>query len=227
MGGHGRRYRYAKSYRESIELTDGRRAHLRLVRPSDKQLLLDAFERLSHSSRYGRFMGAKAKLTEEELRYLTEMDGTNHFAIGAVRRSWWSRDEGMGIARFVRLADQYDIAEPAITVVDDYHGKGLGSMLLRRLTEAAWERDIRWFHVELLAENTASKRLFAALSPEAKFKHSGAGSMVATLPLPEPSTASNEPKRSAGSALDALVSSMGRASASMVPHTTRPSQPPP
>ena len=224
MGGFGRRYRYDRWYREPIELTDGRRALLRTVRPSDKQMLLDGFEQLSRHSRYQRFMGAKVKLTEQELQYLTEVNGIDHFAIGAIRRRMMSKDEGIGIARFVRLNGSHDTAEPAVTVADDYQGKALGSVLLQRLTEAAWERDIRWFCVELLADNLTSKRLFAALSPEAKFRFSGAGGMVATLPVPEPAQTPTAPGSFAGTAVSKLFSYV--AQASVQPPRTRPSAPP-
>ncbi len=76
---------FCDDYEELTELRDGTKVLLRLVRPSDKQLLLRGFEQLSARSRYLRFLTPKAVLTEEELRYLTELDGEDHFAIGAVR----------------------------------------------------------------------------------------------------------------------------------------------
>lgn len=76
---------FCDDYAELAELRDGTKVLLRLVRPSDKQLLLRGFEQLSARSRYLRFLVPKAVLTEDELRYLTELDGEDHFAIGAVR----------------------------------------------------------------------------------------------------------------------------------------------
>lgn len=225
MGGYGGIYRYGNRYRESVRLTDGRRVVLRTVRPSDKQMLLDGFEQLSQHSRYQRFMGAKVNLTEHELEYLTEANGIDHFAIGAIRRRLLSKAEGIGIARFIRLRDRHDTAEPAITVADDYQGKALGSILLQRLVEAAWERDVRWFCVELLAENLASKRLFAALSPEARFRFSGSGAMVARLPVPEPAQSPNAPGSYGGTAVSKLFSHL--AQVSVRAPATRPSEPPP
>lgn len=126
MRGAEQRYRYDESYEETVHLSDGQRIHLRPMRPSDKQMLLDGFEHLSPDSRYARFMAPKSTLSERELRYLTQVDGINHFAIGAIRRHLVSKPEGVGSARFVRLSDQPDTAEPAVTVLDDFHGKGLG-----------------------------------------------------------------------------------------------------
>jgi GNAT superfamily N-acetyltransferase len=196
------------------------------MRPSDKEMLREGFEHLSPDSRYARFMAPKSKLTERELRYLTEVDGVDHFAMGAVRRRFVSKDEGVGSARFVRLSDQPDTAEPAVTVLDEFQGKGLGSIMLQRLIEAAWERDIRWFVTELLAQNTASKRMVEALSPEVKFHHSGDGALVATLPVPEPDQTPTAPGFFAGTPVHKLLSYVARATVSVRPRVTTPPEPP-
>ena len=226
MGGSEQRYRYDSSYQETVHLKDGQRAHLRLMRPSDKEMLRDGFEHLSPKSRYARFMAPKSRLTERELKYLTEVDGIDHFARGAIRRRFVSKDEGIGSARFVRLAGEPDTAEAAVTVVDDFHGQGLGSILLQRLIEAAWERDIRWFRNELLAENAASRRMIESLSPEVKFRHAGDGAIVATLPVPEPDRTPTVPGFFAGTAVHKLLSYAARAKVSVRPSATQPPGPP-
>jgi len=226
MGGNERRYRFDDSYDETVTLSDGQRVHLRLIRPSDKELLSAGFERLSPDSRYARFMAPKARLSERELRYLTEVDGVDHFAMGAVRRHLVSPDEGVGSARFVRVAGEPDTAEPAVTVIDSFQGKGLGSILLQRLIEAAWERDIRWFRSELLAENKASKRMMEALSPEVQFRASGDGALVATIPVPEPDQTPTEPGFFAGTAVQRLLAYVARATVTVRPGATRPPEPP-
>lgn len=226
MRGPGQKYRYAGSYEEAVHLMDGQRVHLRLMRPSDKEMLREGFENLSPDSRYARFMATKSKLTEGELRYLTEVDGVDHFALGAIRRRFVSKDEGVGSARFVRLTDQPDTAEPAVTVLDGFQGKGLGAILLQRLIEAAWERDVRWFVTELLAENTASKRMFESLSPEVKFRHSGDGALVATLPVPEPDRTPTAPGFFAGTSVHKLMSYVARSKVSVRPRMTNPPEPP-
>lgn len=226
MGESGHRYRYDESYEETVTLSDGRRVRLRPVRPSDRRMLLEGFEHLSPDSRYARFMAPKSKLTERELCYLTEVDGIDHFAIGAIWRRLVSQDEGVGSARFVRLSDRPDTAEPAVTVVDSFQGKGLGSIMLQRLTEAAWERDIRWFCTELLADNKASKRMIESLSPDVQFRPSGDGAVIATLPIPEPDRTPTAPGFLMGTPLQRLLSHVARATISVRPRVTRPPEPP-
>jgi GNAT superfamily N-acetyltransferase len=159
-----RPYRYDDLYRETVTLRDGSEALLRLVRPEDKPLLLDGFERMSPESRYYRFFTSKERLSEADLHYLTEIDGENHFAVGAVRIQPDGTQLGLGVARFVRLKDEPKTAEPAITVADDAQGKGLGTLLLHRLVDAAAERGIRHFRSVLLADNASMKRLLEDLS---------------------------------------------------------------
>jgi GNAT superfamily N-acetyltransferase len=226
MGVVEQRYRYGESYEETVQLSDGQRIHLRPMRPSDKQMLLDGFEQLSPDSRYARFMAPKSTLTERELRYLTEVDGIDHVAIGAIRKHLVSKPEGVGSGRFVRLSDQPDTAEPAVTVLDSFHGKGLGSILLQRLIEAAWERDVRWFCTELLADNTASRRMIESLSPDVKFRHSGDGAIIATLPVPEPDQTPTAPGFFDATPIHKLLSYVARAKVSVRPRVTQPPEPP-
>jgi GNAT superfamily N-acetyltransferase len=225
MGVAEQRYRYGESYEETVQLSDGQRILLRPVRPADKQMLLDGFEHLSPESRYARFMAPKSTLTERELRYLTEVDGIDHFAIGAIRKHLVSKQEGVGSARFVRLSDQPDTAEPAVTVLDDFHGKGLGAILLQRLIEAAWERDVRWFCTELLADNTASRRMIESLSPDVKFRHAGDGAIIATLPVPEPDQTPTAPGFFDGTPIRKLLSYVARAKVTVRPRVTQPPEP--
>jgi len=129
---------------------------IRPVQPGDKQLFARAWERFGEESRYRRFLGAKATLTRHDLQYFTEVDHVDHEAIGA-------RDaetgEGVGVARYVRLADP-SVAEAAVSVVDDWQGRGLGGELLGRLTERANEHGIERFRASLFAFNREMLGLF-------------------------------------------------------------------
>lgn len=226
MGDVKQRYRYGNSYEETVELSDGQRIQLRPMRPSDKQMLLDGFEQLSPDSRYARFMAPKSTLSDRELAYLTDVDGIDHFAIGAIRKHLVSKPEGVGSARFVRLRDEPDTAEPAVTILDSFHGKGLGSIMLQRLIEAAWERDVRWFRTELLADNVASRRMIESLSPDVKFSHAGDGAIVATMPVPEPDQTPTLPGFFDGTPIRRLLSYVARAKVSVRPRVTQPPEPP-
>lgn len=153
------------SWREEETLADGTRVAFRLVRPDDKTLLLHAFAELSQESRLLRFFTEKDSLAPAELAYLTEMDQVDHFALGATTPEG---EEGLGIARFVRVADRRDTAEAALVVADSMRRRGLGGRLLTHLIQAASERGIRRFRCEVLATNEAMHGFLEQLGPPAE-----------------------------------------------------------
>ncbi len=155
-------YTFDESYDEEIVLEDGTTAFLRTVRSGDKRLLQESFSHLSPESRYMRFFGVKSELTKVDLHYLTDIDGVDHFALGAIKRDEQGREEGLGVARFVRIESEPNAAEPAIAVIDEMHGLGIGSALAHRLVEAAEERGIKRFRIEFLVGNERLKELIAA-----------------------------------------------------------------
>jgi GNAT superfamily N-acetyltransferase len=160
-------------YDEHTTLRDGTAVRLRLVRPDDKERLVDGFERMSPEARYQRFLAAKSQLTAHELRYLTETDGEDHVAVGAAVLAPDGSERGLGVARFVRLHDRRDTAEAAFAVVDEAHGKGLGSLLFRRLMSAAHERGVTRFVCSVLASNDQMHELLRDIAPDASRRLDG------------------------------------------------------
>ena len=159
---------FTRNYSERRSLADGTDVVLRLVRPGDSALLVRGFERLSPESRYRRFLTYKKALSDDEILYFTHVDGMKHFAIGAVVERADGSEEGVGIARFVRLADNPLAAEAALTVVDDYQDKGLGQLLLERLFSAAAERGLRELHFIVLPSNGRALALLHKLQSGTK-----------------------------------------------------------
>jgi len=182
-------------YREPAALRDGCEVVLRLIRAEDKELLHTGFLGLSHESRYRRFFSSKHDLTAEELRYLTEVDGVRHFALGAV-----SADgaEGLGVARFIQLDGEPGVAEAAIAVADHAQGRGLGSLLFQRLVAAATERGVKRFRCEMLGTNAGMAELARSLATVTSVHvSSGVMRMELDLPVLGPQHPATEPPREA------------------------------
>lgn len=149
---------------EAVTLENGERLCVRRVRPSDKARLVRAFEGLSSLSRYRRFLAQKSALSDADLRFFTEVDGQDHYALVAVAPETAGCDgEVVGAARYIRLDAQPDTAEIAVAVVDAHQRRGIGRLLLERLRQAAYQRGIRRIRVHLLAENLPVRRLLEAL----------------------------------------------------------------
>lgn len=112
---------------------------IRLFQSEDRHYLVDGLQSLSKESIYNRFNDLRKGFSEKELEYLTNIDGLIHFAIGAIVKQN-GVNKGIGIARFVRLKDTPECVEIAITVIDHYQNKGVGSILYSHLKAAAKER---------------------------------------------------------------------------------------
>jgi RimJ/RimL family protein N-acetyltransferase len=135
-----------------VMLRDGSKVLIRPVRSGDASLLADGFARLSPQSRWMRFLGTKTSLSAAELRYFTEVDHHDHEAIGALSAA---DGRGVGIARYVRDSNDPQSAEIAVTILDDWQGRGLGTELLARLSDRARQAGIDRFTALVGAENTA------------------------------------------------------------------------
>ena len=127
---------------QTTALRDGSVVLIRPVRASDAELLAEGFERLSPESRRLRFLTAKDALRPAELRYLTDVDHHDHEAIGALDLA---TGQGAGIARYIRDVKDPKTAEIAVTIVDGWQGRGLGTELVTRLAERARAEGIERF----------------------------------------------------------------------------------
>ena len=135
-----------------VVLGDGSTVLIRPVRSADAPLVADGFARLSARSRQLRFLTPKKELSPAELRYFTDVDHHDHEALGALDHA---DGRGVGIARYVRDADDPQAAEIAVTVIDDWQGRGLGTELVAQLSERARSEGIRRFTALVAADNPA------------------------------------------------------------------------
>jgi len=146
-------------------LRDGHSIRVRAVRPDDKERLLGLFRRQSPESIHYRFFGAKSVLTDEELRYFTELDFDRHVGLAAVRGSG-PAEEFLGVARYVRCErdspDGNPRAEFAVAVADADQRLGVGTLLLEHLARIALRSGITAFEADVLGDNRRMFELLAA-----------------------------------------------------------------
>src|SRR3954452_25112433 len=76
---------------------------LRRITPADKDGLVAGLGRLSERSVYQRFLSPKPRLSSGELRYLTEVDFTDHYALVAVLEQ--APGVIVAVGRWVRSAE--------------------------------------------------------------------------------------------------------------------------
>ncbi len=190
------------SRRRTIILRDGARATLRPIAPEDGPLLVAAFERLSEESRYRRFFTTKSELSATELAYFVDVDHKDHEAIIAIEPS---SGEALGVARYIRLRDDEEVAEVAVTVVDDWQRRGLGRALLDRLTYHARREGVRRFSALVQGDNPKALGLLGGAGGTLHQSDTGVVELVIELP----------PKRGMGAQLTRAL--RATAAGSLVP----------
>lgn len=164
----------------TVTLRDGARVTLRPITSDDKDRLREAFERLGEESRYRRFFSPMPALSPATLRYLTEIDHHDHEALVAQDAS---TGEGLGVARYVRGHDAAPgEAEAAITIVDDWQGRGLGGVLLRALADRARDEGVTAFTALVQADNPRAIRALSALGETQRSWESGHTLLRIALP---------------------------------------------
>jgi RimJ/RimL family protein N-acetyltransferase len=125
-------------------------------------MLSEGLARLSEESRRRRFLSAKPRLSAAELRYLTEVDGRDHFAL--VAQLAGDPCAVVAVGRFVRLPWDGTTAEAAIVVSDALQRRRLGTQLARMLGDAARRRGIQRFVAVVASDNPAAMRLMRTLT---------------------------------------------------------------
>jgi RimJ/RimL family protein N-acetyltransferase len=170
---------------ERVVLRDGSQVVIRPIQSADAPLLADGFARLSAESRRLRFLTLKNELSAAELRCFTQVDHHDHEALGAVNHL---DGRGVGIARYIRDAEDPQAAEVAVTVLDHWQRRGLGTELLTRLTDRARQEGIRRFTALIDADNPAVDALLRNTSADVHlvYRESDALQYEITLPRTGP-----------------------------------------
>jgi RimJ/RimL family protein N-acetyltransferase len=156
---------------------------VRPIRAEDRRALLEAFGHLSEESRYARFLRPVKRLADEDVRYFTDVDHRNHEALVAVAPS----GELIGVARYIRV-DQTEIAEVAVTIVDEWQQRGVGSEILRCLATRAREVGVKSFVGICLSDNWRMLDVLTALGSHVSTRSTGDGVKEFQVVLPTHAT---------------------------------------
>ena len=137
----------------SARLPDGTRLFLRPLRASDFALAEQYFSRLSEQTRYYRFMVQTPVLTAETLERLVAALKDERAAVIVASVAHDGEDEVVGGARIVP-ANRHGSCEFALSVVDDWQGRGVGSALLREIVRCAGRLGYHRIEGTVLTMNT-------------------------------------------------------------------------
>ena len=154
--------------------------------PTTRPRLAQALGRLSDESVRDALPRARSRASPaRELRYLTEVDFRDHYAVVATPRERPGRDRRRRALDPRRAAIRAE-AEAAIVVADHLRVRASAARSAASIADAARARGVRRFTATMLPDNVAAHRLFAAISERLEVHHDGAtDEIVADARRPE------------------------------------------
>jgi RimJ/RimL family protein N-acetyltransferase len=148
-----------REYEAYETLKDGRTVIVRAIRPDDKATILKGIDLFSDDSLYKRFHGAKSGLTDQELKFYTEIDYLHHVALVVALKE---NGQVIGGGRYISYDESLPArsAELAFAVADSFQGLGVGSIVLKHLIIIAREVGVGIFEADVLVESSAMIKVF-------------------------------------------------------------------
>jgi acetyltransferase len=149
---------YPAHFTREIVAPDGSRYTLRAIRSEDADRLQAFVRGLSAQSRYFRFISMLSELPARMLVRYTQIDYDRELALVAVVSAeplggtTGDAEHIVGVVRYLLNADR-DSCEFAIAIADAWHGRQLGSTLMRALIEAARTQGLRRIEGYVLSTN--------------------------------------------------------------------------
>ncbi|MFF5171025.1 GNAT family N-acetyltransferase [Micromonospora sp. NPDC000089] len=139
-----------------VLLSDGSTVQLRPIRPQDAPEIVAMHSRFSERTRYLRYFSPYPRIPERDLQRFVNVDHRDReaFVVLAGARI-------VAVGRYERLGPDSPEAEVAFVVEDDYQGRGIGSVLLEHLADAARRYGVVHFVAEVLPANGAMLRVFS------------------------------------------------------------------
>jgi GNAT superfamily N-acetyltransferase len=138
-----------------VRWADGTTCHVRAIRPEDARGLAAFHGLLSSRSAYLRFFTVHPELSSAEIERFTCVDYDDRLALVVVHDGAL-----VAVGRYDRLPDSVE-AEVAFVVTDEFQHRGIGTLLLDDLAEAALQRGITTFVASTLAENHTMLGVFS------------------------------------------------------------------
>ena len=167
-----------------VALRDGTRAIVWSLLPGDRERLRELYEELSPASQFHRFLTPVPHLTETMLHHLVdEVDGIDHVARVVFVLDDDKVGSPAGIARMIRYSDDPAAADIAVTVRDEYQGRGVASPLLQEIMRRR-PAGVKRIVTEVATDNVPSLamlRRLGAMTTEPR----GQNRLRVTVELPE------------------------------------------
>jgi acetyltransferase len=153
---------YPTQYARPWNMPDGTPVIIRPIRPEDEPLMVRFHETLSERSVYFRYFHAMRlaqRISHERLTQICFIDYAREMALVVLQRDPQTEDqEILAVCRLNKLPGTRE-GEFAILVSDNYHHRGLGLELLKRLVEIGREEKLSRIYGDILPQNRDMLRI--------------------------------------------------------------------
>jgi acyl-CoA synthetase (NDP forming)/GNAT superfamily N-acetyltransferase len=159
-------------------LADGTTLTIRPAGPEDYGAVKRLHEAMSPANLYFRFFSPSRAAAEQEARRVCREAGPDHGALLGLLG-----DELAGVTSY-ELTTGLQVAEIALAVADDMHGRGIATLLLEHLVSLARARGVKDFTAEVLPDNSAVLRVLADAGLAVRRRY-GNGMLELSIPIPQ------------------------------------------
>ncbi len=151
---------YPAELEQELRLPSGVVLWMRPIVPADAEILAAEFAAADDDTLYSRFFTPSFDLTQDRLRYLTELDYKSHLAL-AVTTIGGVESTGVAIGRYAARSGT-DV-EGAIVVKPEFRRIGIAHILVEQLVAAAASAGYDTMSASYLADNAAAGRLLNSM----------------------------------------------------------------
>lgn len=154
----GRIFIGPKELQTTMLLDDGTLITFRPIHPTDEPRTRDLFYALSQETVYYRYMSHMKRIPRKQIQNFVYIDHRNEVAIVATLPEAYGEDI-IAVGRYY-LDPKTNRAEVAFVVRDDWQNRGIGTFMLKHLTNIAIRNAIAGFTAEVLRENRRMQAVF-------------------------------------------------------------------
>jgi GNAT superfamily N-acetyltransferase len=151
---------------EEIREVNGKKVFLRPAKPTDERLIQEHFYDMDKDDVISRFMHEKLLFSRKDVADMYQVDYVRNMTIVAVVGE-------VGVERIVSVGAYFfeparNTAEVAFSVLKDWQGLGLSSLIIRKLADAARENGISGLTAYTQPNNQRMIKLFQSLPYKVK-----------------------------------------------------------
>ena len=161
---------YPVHLEETIKIDD-QEVIIRPAKPVDARRIQEHFYNLDEKDVVARFFHEKTSFLKEEVEGVSQIDYVKDLTVVAVVGEF-GFGRVVGIGEYL-LDPAKNMAEVAFSVSKDYQGRGLGKILLNKLSAAARENGIAGFTAYTNPRNQGMIKLFSSLPFQVKTFYDG------------------------------------------------------